>query len=237
MCCNAGVNGVYLKMSYDKGLLGTGNSPHLLINLKEFEMTEVAAPNTDEASKEAFVPVTHTFTNGEVHTFAKANHRMKKTIELMPKNKGVIVHFMFSDGTEQACTVTAAHENHWMFTGHGVSAKIGDASSGRAIKELDDAKAEVARMIAQTETTWNIKRAGGSGNLSLFTRAIAKLKEMPLEEAQEKVSAMDEATLKRTKSLDIVKRTMDLISFKDQEAKMKAAEGTTTTSTADDIVL
>ena len=190
-------------------------------------------PSTASTPSTAFTPVTHIFKNGEELTFSRANQRLKKSIEIMPKNAGVIVHFMFADGSEQAQTITPAHKNFYMFAGHGASAKIGDATSGTA--STDDAKAEVARMIKQTETEWNAKRSGGSG-LAILIRAIAVLKKISLDEAREKVAGMDEAEVKRIKSLDVIGRAIDVLKLEDQQAKVTAnAKEDTPESTVSDI--
>ena len=184
---------------------------------------------------EVFTPVTHSFSTGGEVTFTKPNQRLKKKIEVDPKNRGVKVFFLFADGTEQVCEVDNKHKNHWMFTGHGVSAKIGDAASGKNIKTVEDAKAEVARMIEQTKETWNTTRSSGSGGINLFVRAIARLKKIPEEEALEKVAAMSDEKLKHTRSLDIVKNQMDLIRLEDIQKKVEKQKEAQ--ATADDVEL
>lgn len=109
---------------------------------------------------------------------------------------------------------------------HGLSQKLGDRVADK------DCVGETAHTMLKglldqlTAGNWGVERSSGGAKIALFIEAIARLRNLSIEEVTARLDALNDDQLKAVKSMPDVKAMVDII--KAEKAKAVIASGEST---------
>jgi G:T/U-mismatch repair DNA glycosylase len=155
----------------------------------EDQMSEQQTPNGEAKAAAAEKTVeTIEMKDGRKVEFPGKRQLLKESFEDGGK---VAVRLDFRNGETR--TFVLPDTLLYKFAAHGAEQKLGDETAG--LKDLDDAVMAVDKLIERLNTgEWNMAReAGGMAGTSVLARALAEIKNLPIERVKEFLSKKSQA--------------------------------------------